>query len=520
MRWRLAGANGWLGLATLTVAVVPVLALVGLAYVSSHEQLRRDLDAMAALALHNAEHVLDGAIADLDRVMGLVGAECTPDTVGRLQHVVYDSSFVREVGLFRADLQVYCTNFGSVAVYPEPEVRASFPAEGIFVSVFRTEIMGERSVVVHRRLATGPGANALIAPREFRNEVLAEAVGAAGGFRLLLADGTPVGQTPGMVPVGTAEYRSAVAHSERLPVRVEATRAVADVRQGFVERLPPFGLVGLALGIAAASAFAKAMRRRLSLEAELRTALQRGELEVHYQPVMRLADGHCAGAEALIRWRHPRLGLTHPALFIVMAEETGLVLPMTSWMLRRVRDDVWAHFHRRPDFHVGVNLVAQHFQDEGIVREVEELLAGSGVDPSVFMFEATERQLIEEGDGTARRVIERLRGLGCTLAVDDFGTGQSSLAYLQRFPMDCLKIDKAFVDTIGTDSLSRPVLDAVIDLGHRLSMRLIAEGVEHAHQAEYLRARGVQLAQGFYFSPPLPIEGLTAFVASTNGGHG
>jgi sensor c-di-GMP phosphodiesterase-like protein len=520
-----AAGGGWVALATVLVAVVPVLALLGLAYASAYEQLRAELRTLATLGLRNTELVLDQAVVDLNGLEGVIGAPCSPETVARLERVVYDSAVVREVGLFRPDLRIYCTNFGAAEVDPDPGVRARFPAEGLFVTLFRTQIMGERSVVVHRRRADGAGANAVLAPAEFRNDLLAEALGVEGGARLVV-DGAVLGQTARMVEPGTPGYLDTVAESRRFPVRVEATRAVADARAAFLQRVPRFGLVGLGLGVAAATLFARAMRRRLSLEAELRTALARGELEVHYQPAMDLATGRCAGAEALVRWRHPKRGLVHPDLFIAMAEETRLVLPMTRWLLRQVRDDVLAHFRDRPDFHLGVNLVALHFQDEGergIVSEVERLLRsergpdprGFVLDPSVFMLELTERQLVHDEGGVAGRVMQALRALGCTLAIDDFGTGQSGLAYLQRFRVDYLKVDKAFVDTIGTDSLSRPVLDAIIDLAHRLGLQLIAEGVEHAHQVAYLRERGVQLAQGYYFSPPLPLDRLVAFVAAT-----
>lgn len=520
--WAPLGTSAGNGLLTAIGAaaagLVPLLALLALAYLSGRDQIEREMDSAARLAVRNAEHVFDRAFADLDRLSPLVGAPCSPDTLERLRRIVYESPVVREVGLFRDDLQVYCTSLGPANVYPAPQVRSRFPREGIFAALFETELMGEPSVALHRRLASGAGANVLVAPMEFRNDVLQEALGVGGGFRMTLADGTVVGETLGMVSAGTPGYRFVSVNSVRHPVLIEASRPAAAEREAFLERVPSYGLVGLALGTLAAAAFARAMRRRLSLETELRTALRRGELEVHYQPVVELATGHCAGAEALVRWRHPQRGLVHPALFIAMAEETGLVMPMTDWMLRRVRDDVLAWFRDRPGFHVGVNLVAQHFADEVIVAEVRNVLEGSGLQPSVLMLEATERQLIEGGDAGARGVMEALRALGCTLAIDDFGTGQSSLAYLQRFPMDYLKVDKAFVDTIGTDALSRPVLDAIIDLGHRLGLRLIAEGVEHAHQAEYLRQRGVQLAQGFLYSAPLPAAELAAFISECNGG--
>jgi sensor c-di-GMP phosphodiesterase-like protein len=499
-----------------------VTALLLLAYTTAEEDLQRDLEAGARLAVRNAEHVVDRALADLDEVVALVGAPCDAGTVDRLQRVVYDSPVVREIGLFDADLRVYCTNFGKPDVEPEatPQDRALFPAEGLHFRVFRTQIKGERSLVASRRLASGEGANALVAPQEFRNNVLAEASGLRGGLRLVLSDGSLLGQTPASVARGTPGYLETEVTSARLPLRIEGARPASDVRELFVQRVPRYGLVGLGLGVLAAMGFARAMRRRLSLETELRTALRRGELEVHYQPIIALSSGRCAGAEALVRWRHPRLGLVRPELFIAMAEETGLVMPMTEWMLRRVREELLGHFRGRQDFHVGVNLVAQHFRDEGIVHEVETVFTREGFDPSALMLEVTERQLVDDRDGTARRVMARLQSLGCTLALDDFGTGQSSLAYLERFHVDYLKVDKAFVDTIGTESLSRPVLDAVIDLGHRLDMQLIAEGVEEPHQAAYLRERGVAYAQGYHFSPPMPVGELLGFVARTNGGPG
>jgi sensor c-di-GMP phosphodiesterase-like protein len=205
-----------------------------------------------------------------------------------------------------------------------------------------------------------------------------------------------------------------------------------------------------------------------------------------------------------------------PDVFIAVAEASGVIIPITKWLLLKVRNDLMPYFHDRRDFHIGINLVAEHFQDGAIMEDIEKALAGSGFTPSALLLEATERQIINDN---AEHVMAALRALGCKIALDDFGIGHSGLAYLGKLPVDYLKIDKAFVSTIGTDAINRPVLDAIIDLGHKLGIGLIAEGVDKAQQCEYLRAHGVHLAQGYYFSKPLILPELIDFVSELKPGR-
>jgi EAL domain-containing protein (putative c-di-GMP-specific phosphodiesterase class I) len=231
-----------------------------------------------------------------------------------------------------------------------------------------------------------------------------------------------------------------------------------------------------------------------------------------------LTTNRCVGGEALVRWRHPERGLLLPAAFIGLAEETGLIVQMTRLLLRQVTVEIASRFRGGAGMHFGVNLAAQHFRNDEIVREVHEALARVRLPASTLVLEATERQMVDDGEGEAALVMARLRALGCAIAVDDFGTGHNGLAFLQKFDLDYVKIDKLFVETIGTDAVSRPVLDAIIDLGQRLGVTLIAEGVETTDQLAYLRDRGVRYAQGYLFAKPMPFPAFAGFVERYNRG--
>jgi diguanylate cyclase (GGDEF)-like protein len=247
-----------------------------------------------------------------------------------------------------------------------------------------------------------------------------------------------------------------------------------------------------------------AMLVRLELEADLKGALQRGEFALSYQPIAELETGAIAGIEALIRWRHPSRGLLAPALFIPVAEETGMISAIGRWVLREAcrRATGWqgrAHDGLRP--FVSVNLAPVQLQQSDLVSETAEILSETGLDPSRLVLEITETSLLE--DGHAVRTLRALKRLGIRLAVDDFGTGYSSLAYLQRFPLDALKIPKVFVDRLGRGSEGSALAQATIDLGRTFHLEVIAEGIERPEQLAELRRLGCSAGQGFLLSLPL-----------------
>ncbi len=243
---------------------------------------------------------------------------------------------------------------------------------------------------------------------------------------------------------------------------------------------------------------------RISLESALRHAIERDELEVHYQPKVSLLDGRVVGLEALLRWRHPERGLVSPGEFIPMLEESGLIVAAGDWVFTYVCAQIlaWRMAGLQPP-PVAVNVSARQFQEKGFAERVAVCLERHGLEGQMLELELTESLLMRDPEQAAR-VMQDLRGLGCHLAVDDFGTGYSSLAYLKRFPIDCLKIDASFVRDLPGDAGDAAIAHAIVGLARALDMKVVAEGVERLGQAWFLRAMGCHEMQGYLFSKPLP----------------
>jgi diguanylate cyclase (GGDEF)-like protein/PAS domain S-box-containing protein len=251
---------------------------------------------------------------------------------------------------------------------------------------------------------------------------------------------------------------------------------------------------------------------RLTLERDLRLAVERGELTLHYQPQVRIATGLAVGVEALLRWNHPERGLVRPAEFIGVAEETRLILPIGEWVLRAACEQA-REWHRDgcPGLRVAVNLSALQFQERSLVAAVKEILDDTGVDPDLLVLEITESAAMHDAQLTVE-VLAMLRGMGLRVAIDDFGTGHASLSYLRQFPIDSLKIDRAFVSDLETSREGSAIINAIVGLAHGLDLEVIAEGVETPGQLRFLAERGCEEYQGFLISEPLSSAEVPLFV--------
>jgi EAL domain-containing protein (putative c-di-GMP-specific phosphodiesterase class I) len=258
---------------------------------------------------------------------------------------------------------------------------------------------------------------------------------------------------------------------------------------------------------------------RLDLEADLRRAIERREFAVHYQPQLELQTGSLAGWEALVRWMHPERGPIPPGAFLSVAEETGLIFQIGSQVLeeacRQAQEWHEQHFETDAPLKMSVNISARQLQrPDELVREVIRVLEETRLAPGSLVLEITESMLMGDAEHNVD-VLGRLKALGIGIAVDDFGTGYSNLAYLKRFPVDLLKVDKTFVDGLEDNPEDTAIVRAIVDLARAMGMRTVAEGIETTEQAGLLRDLECELGQGYYFSEPLPAaEANTLLVAS------
>jgi len=257
--------------------------------------------------------------------------------------------------------------------------------------------------------------------------------------------------------------------------------------------------------------------RRLALEQSLHHALERDELVVHYQPIFDRNRKKIVSLEALVRWDHPERGLVQPADFIALAEETGLIVPIGEWVLRRVCHDSreW-RAAGLPPMRVGVNIAAPQFQQLSFALVVGSILREYGCDPALLELEITETVAVQNIETTTTAMRE-LKELGIRIAIDDFGTGQSSLVYLKRFPIDTVKIDRAFVRDVTTDESAAAIVSYVINLAHTLRLAVVAEGVETEEQWSFLKLNACDQMQGFLVSQPLPADEAEEFMRSEQG---
>jgi diguanylate cyclase (GGDEF)-like protein len=261
--------------------------------------------------------------------------------------------------------------------------------------------------------------------------------------------------------------------------------------------------------------FDEAMRdraiARLRVENDLRRALERDELRLVYQPLVSLTDRSIVGVEALLRWEHPTRGDISPSEFIPIAEETGLIEPIGMLVLERACRQAAQWHQARPDaapIGISVNLSAVQVASRAFPAVMAEVLRATGLDPGSLSLEITESVMLRDADALTE-ALPALKSIGLALVLDDFGTGYSSLGYLTRLPLDAIKIDRSFVDGLGTDTRDTAITEAIIAMSHALSLEVIAEGVETARQAQELSQLGCGLAQGFLFSRPVPAQEIT-----------
>jgi sensor c-di-GMP phosphodiesterase-like protein len=500
--------------------LAPVSFAIWLAYSTTVENAEARLRSISQTMARDTSKILQ----DVDQALiALYGTsfDCTAQDVSAMNTMAYDIPEISDIGIMRPDRKLVCTSWGPVRPPVKPDLPP--PETGFrLVGPLEIKFLKRYGLLALRKWENGPEIGALLHPSVLIGRLGAD-LGTHGFAVLLRREDMHLyawnGNVPEMEMVesqaegadGSRQLRAKFKDGiERTLYAVElegypgiySVAAASDtwILHDWIRMSLLLGAIGLVSSILLLMLLLGLFRRRLSLQGELERSLQKNEFEINYQPVVALETGLCVGAEALISWRQPGGKRVRPDLFIPLAEDTGLIEPMTEWLMKQIRRELEPFLQQQRTFHIAINLSPCHFESDRILRTSAQAFGDSAILPDQIVYEITERGLIREDSGVARKVMTVLRERGSRIALDDFGTGYSSLSYIGSFPLDYLKIDKRFVDAIGTNALTAGLVDAITDMAQRLNLRVIAEGIETREQAEYLRTRGVQYGQGWYFS--------------------
>jgi sensor c-di-GMP phosphodiesterase-like protein len=516
------GTKRFAALPIVLAAAVAVALPIGISLYLAREQSVaeqiRDVRMLAGDVLRRAEESYLQIEAALDQLRDKgVQDPCSDQTIALMGRIAVASEQIQALGFVSGD-RLLCSSFGryrpGVAVGPPDYVSPKGVA--VRTAIALPDVTTVKFILVTRQET---GYSAIVHPRLpldvfVENRDLSIGVVAYSQMKLLDVRGT---YDPDWVKaVGDArsveffdhQHVVVVKRSDLGDLAVFAAVPAAQVETGvrrFALVLVPIGLL---VGAGLAFALLRIVKLQAALPAVLRSALQRNEFFLEYQPVVDLRSGAWKGAEALVRWRRSSGELVRPDFFIPVAEETGLIERITERVIELVCRDTAGLFRRHPEFRISINFSAADVQPLRLGQLMGRLVDGTGATPANFVIEITERGLVA-GDA-AKAFLHSARRMGADTAIDDFGTGYSSLSYLQTFDVDRLKIDKSFVDTIGAHAATSHVVSHIVEMAKGLGLELVAEGVESESQRGFLAARGVHYAQGWLFAKPMPMSELMA----------
>jgi sensor c-di-GMP phosphodiesterase-like protein len=453
------------------------------------------------------ELIIDEAVARLKELADRGVDACRAADLEALRKTVFASGPIKELSVIGPNGQTLCTDTGSLFLSRDILATAATANPDIVLDVVRIAERDERMLRVRRLAASGkPSLAALLWTHQLLPRIAPEGSRFTGYARMTLADGTLVGVSGTDLPENALRDDHIV--SRMKSERYGPIATVVMLRNGVIanyDDLRRIGMVvtGLLAFIILVCALIVPWRQRSNPLTEIQDALAAGEFIPYYQPIVDITSGKLLGAEVLVRWRKPDGTIVSPGSFIPLVERNGLVLDLTRSLMRQVCKEAGPALGLRPQTYIAFNIAPNHFNDAVILNDVGSIFEGSPIRLSQVVLELTERCDIDDLDATSR-IIAALQGLGCKVALDDIGTGRNGLSYILKLGVDIIKIDKLFIDTVETEGNSQAIVGTLIDLARTLRMRVIAEGVEHFGQVEYLRAHGVTAVQGYIFAPPLP----------------
>ena len=509
---RLSDAGYVLG--ALAAGLFPLLVFAVLSYHQTMRRAEADLTQTVEVASQLAQDLLQQAELELTRFVQVTDGRVSREAKRLLREIVYTNPYFREAGIIdERGFLIYSTAAEvETPIEIPPEQRSDPSVKSMqIVGLVQTSIMRERSIVL--RLSTrGQGeVNVLVDPGLLTLLFRDVELGPGGSLLLVGPGGRALNVLSPLTKIDDA------AGVEAPPDAIQVTRAIPDrqmhvlgmlakswaLREWYAHLLYSLPLAGLCSAFVAFVVI-RLLRRNTGLDHDLRLGIGRDELALEYQPIIDLESGRCVAAEALLRWRHPVHGYVRPDLFIPLAEDTGLIGPLTEWVLRRVLLEQEPLLRRSPDLRVSINCPTSLLVSGGL----EQILGRVMVAPQVasnLVFEITEHVFVGNGVESMRETMSRLRRAGFRFALDDFGTGYSSFGHLAELEFEFLKIDRSFVHAIGASQATTSIFDTLADLAATLGIVTVAEGVETDEQRRHVQQRGVSLAQGWLFGMPVPI---------------
>lgn len=497
----------------LLTAVLAILVAGPLLWLSvwAQRQSQADISAAASWTVGNIDVHIDRAVVLLDELAGLEVRGCEAPQLELLRQGLLSAGPVKELAVIGAQGQVLCTDRGDSVAPREVVSSAATSNPNIMLDVMRLGANDERALRV-RRLASAvqPSLAAIIPIDILLPQLAPDGSRFSGHARMTLADGALIGSVgPDREAEGLAASR---ARSDRhsVIVTVATPRGDAFVAYGGLPRVAMVA-AGLLVLVVVGAALVFPGRGRRGPYYDIERAIGAGEFVPYYQPVVDIKSGAIVGAEVLVRWRKRDGSLVAPATFVPFLEPTDLILDMTRSIMRQVCDEVGTLLEHRPNMYLAFNIAPRHFRGDLLIDDIGSIFVGGPISTSQIVLELTERYEIENLADT-RNLIASLQGIGCRVAIDDVGTGHNGLSYILKLGVDIIKIDKMFVDAIGTESHSQAIVETLVDLARNLRMQIVAEGVETFEQVIYLRDHGISSAQGFVFAPPLPGQAFVQLI--------
>lgn len=504
-----------LTVAALLAGLLPVAAALYLSWSYTLRVETLHLDILAQQALGRSEQALLEAQSELEGLADIPQPPCSAAHIERLQQVAYNTPFVRGIA-YAENGSIRCSSMGATPL------SAPLPAADWNDGKGRRLWFRLSHPLVNSRpsVAIGQGTHiALVHASHFE-------VPAVTDTRLVvlsITDWLPLAQVEeplltSMIDTAITgrehmqgDRLYAVAQSAVLPIVAVGAQSRSRLLAAWTEPLVLSTLMGAIVSALLVWVVRRFANQVFSPATVLLSAIRRGELRVAYHPQIRLSDGRCVGAELLVRWPDQNEPVMSTDDLVHLAEHSGFEHEITARVLRTAISEIGDLLQRRPELTVSLNVASHDLESGGLAELLSDVLDGNGIRRSQIELELTERNLIQAGSAGA--VLARLREAGHKVLLDDFGTGYSSLSYLHDLPVDALKIDRAFVGTIGVDSLHAPLVPHIAEIARSRKLQMVAEGVETEQQADYLREQGVQTAQGFLYARPMDADEFRRFLA-------